>query len=163
MLYLMHMIDEKKQNMKWILYSAFALFSLNVFAQEPLVDNTTVVASAVINPKVTALQEDNAQYRAELELLETEIPTLQQLAQDLQKEARASADDNRDAARRLQGDVTDASKARKARKTAKQAEKDSDRAEKAQKNLEKAQKKVASLKKKIEKNEKKILKLQSEQ
>lgn len=152
------MIDENKQNMKLIMYCAFALLGpMTIVAQEPI--NTDVVVTAVKDPKIDKLEVENTEYRAQLELLQKDLPALQQKAEDLKKEALESSGENRDAAKKLQRDVTDASKARKARKAARQAEKDSDKAEKAMDEVEKTEKKIEGLQKKIEKNEKKILKL----
>ncbi len=143
-------------------YVFVALLSYASYAQETVTDSTaTTQVSVAENPKIAKLQAENEKYRLELQGLETNLPALEQKADELAREARSSADDNKDAARKLQSDVTDGSKARKARKAARQAEKDSDKAEKAQSDLDDARKDIGRLKKRIEKNEKKIVKLQS--
>jgi len=137
---------------------AITFSSVHTHAQTVKAD-TTAAKVAVVNPKIAELETLNRQYREALAKLEAQLPVLQQNAEQLNAEAGSSASENRDAARRLQSDVTDSRKARQAKSAAKQAAKDSDKAKEAESELADLKKQISNLKKKIENNDKKIAKL----
>lgn len=97
-----------------------------------------------------------ADRKLELLKLEGRLKDAQQKVDKTQKVAQNSAEENANAASKLNDDALDKSKARKAKKRASNAASDAKSARKAANDLEKLNKNIASLKKKIADDEKKL-------
>lgn len=131
--------------------SMFLLVDAQSFTPDPTLSEKT-------QKEILKTNKQLADRKLELLKLEGKLRDAQEKVDKTQKAAQTSADENANAASRLNEDALDKSKARKARKKASQAASDAKNARKAVDDLEKLNKNIGSLKKKITEDEKKLQK-----